>query len=128
MSDKRPAPWRGRKRVADPKDHFIGVRCGEAERAALKAKADLSGLSIGAFVRAVALGSPGPRAVRRISVDREQLARLLGAVGSIGSNINQIARHSNQQRVLPDASTLALMQQDIAVMRSALMQALGRGD
>ena len=54
-----------------------------------------AGLSVGAFLRALALGSAGPRAVKRPRVEREQLARLLGEIGKLGSNVNQIARWAN---------------------------------
>ena len=82
------APWRGRKRVAEAKEKFIAVRCTESDRTRIAAKATEAGLSIGAYLRAAALGSAGPRAVKKPRVEREQLARLLGEIGKIGSNVN----------------------------------------
>jgi Bacterial mobilisation protein (MobC) len=123
---KTPAPWRGRKRVADSRDALIHVRCTEHERAAIKAVAEQADLSVGAFLRALALGDAGPRAVRKPPVERAELVRLLGAIGKVGSNINQIARAIHTTNNLPSWSELAVMQADIETMRVALMRALGR--
>ena len=59
----KKSPWRGRKRVADPKDKFVAVRCTSADYEIIGASAERAGLAVGPFLRAVALGSPGPRAV-----------------------------------------------------------------
>ena len=76
---KKPAPWRGRKRApaGETKEKFIAVRCTEADRAKIAGKAQEAGLRIGGYLRALALGSAGVRAVKRPRVEREQLARLL---------------------------------------------------
>lgn len=122
----RRSPWRGKKRVAEAKEKFIAVRCTEADREKITAKANDAGLSVGAFLRATALGSAGPRAVKKPRVEREQLARLLGEIGKLGSNVNQIARRVNTTGDRPGAQELDEMRTDIAVMRAALMKALGR--
>ena len=123
---RRRSPWRGRRRAADAKTKFIGVRCTLEDRELIAESANQAGLSVGAFLRSLALGSPGPRAVRRPFVDRVALARMLGEVGKLGSNINQIARVANSSRQPPRGPELPLMQADIAAMRTALMQALDR--
>ena len=70
----------------------FAVRCTEKERAAIKPKArPRPGSSVGAFLRALALGDAGPRAVRTPPVERKELARLLGHLGKVGSNVNQLA-------------------------------------
>ena len=57
---KKPAPWRGRMRVKDARTKLIPpIRCTDEERAAIKAAADQAGLSVGAFLRALALGTAG---------------------------------------------------------------------
>ena len=123
---KKRAPWRGRKRVKDSRDALIHVRCTYYEREAIKAIAEQAGLSVGAFLRALALGDPGPRSVRRPPIERLELARLLGAINKVGSNANQIAKVINTTRNLPSWSELAAIKEDIAAMRGALMKALGR--
>jgi len=76
---KHAAPWRGRRRVADAKGCFIAVRCTVQSHTAIKENAAKAGLSIGAYLRALAVGSPGPRSVRRPPIERAELARLLRA-------------------------------------------------
>lgn len=126
----KPAPWRGKRRVAitDAKEKFIAVRCTQADRDRIGKAAGDKGLSVGAYLRALALGSAGARHVKRPRADREQLARLLSEIGKLGSNINQIAKWCNSVRSAPGARELDLMRGDIATMRAALMQALGRDE
>jgi hypothetical protein len=117
-----------RPRVNDPRKHFIAVRCTAQEHGAIGEAAARAGLSVGAFLRAQALGQPGPRSVRRPPVERKELARLLGHLGKLGSNVNQIARVANTTRSLPSWSELAEIRHEVSQMRAALMKALGRGD
>lgn len=123
---KNHAPWRGRKRVADSRDALIHVRCTHYERAAIRSAAAEAGLSVGAFLRVLALGDAGPRAVRKPPVERAELVRILGHIGKLGSNVNQIAKAVHTTNNLPSWSELAVMQEDIGKMRVALMRALGR--
>ena len=77
-------------------------------------------------MRALALGNPGPRARRRPPIEREKLARLLGELGKIGSNINQLAYAFNGRGRLPDLAELSALRRELAQIRDALMTALGR--
>lgn len=122
------APWRGRRRVPDPKTCFVAVRCTADEHASLTAAATQAGLSVGAYLRTTALGSPSPRAVRRPPAEKEALARLLGAVGKVGGNVNQLARAANTTGDMPAPDELAAIAGDVRAIRAALMKALGRGD
>lgn len=124
---KTMAPWRGRKRVKDARTKLIPpIRCTEEERAAIKAAADQAGLSVGAFVRALALGDAGPRAVRRPPIERKELARLLGHLGKVGSNVNQLAHAFNRNGRVPGLAELNGIRAYVIEMRDALMAALGR--
>jgi hypothetical protein len=123
---KTKAPWRGRKRVKDARTKLIPVRCTAEERAAIKAVADKAGLSVGAFLRAAALGDAGPRSVRRPPIERKELARLLGHLGKVGSNINQLAHAFNSRGRAPGLAELNDMRMYVGQMRDALMAALGR--
>lgn len=123
---KKHAPWRGRKRVKDSRDALINLRCTYHEREAIKGAADEAGLSVGAFLRLLALGDAGPRAVRKPPIERAELARLHGELGKIGSNVNQIAKAVHMTRNLPSWSELAEIKADIAVIRAAVLKALGR--
>jgi hypothetical protein len=128
-SDPRPkkaAPWRGRKRVKDPRAKFIAVRCSKEEYAAIRDAADRAGLAIGAFLRAQALGNPGPRAVRRPPVEKTQLARLLGQHNKVGSNLNQLTHAYNQAGTVPGFAEMLAIRLEWGEMHAALMKALGR--
>jgi hypothetical protein len=51
---------------------------------------------------------------------------LLGQLGKVGSNINQLARSYNQTGIRPGFPELVAIRQEIGEMRAALMLALGR--
>ena len=123
---KTMAPWRGRKRVSDAKNSFISVRCTAEERSKIDEAARQAGLSIGAYLRSLALGSAGPRAVRRPPIERKELARLLGHLGKVGSNLNQLAHAFNRERRIPGLDELNAIRRHVGELRDALMKALGR--
>ncbi len=125
-AEKKPAPWRGRRTVVDPKDHFVAVRCTGDDHAKLTELAARAGLSVGAYLRTMGLGDAGPRARRRPPLEREAIAELLGRVGRVGSNVNQLTKLAHTTGNPPTSSELARMADDIAAIRAALMNALGR--
>jgi hypothetical protein len=125
-SPKRSAPWKGRRKVADPKSKAFAIRFTPAQFAQVADAANDAGLSVGAFARTVLLGSPGPRAVRKPPVQKAELARLLGELGKLGSNVNQIARAYNQGRDAASLAELAEIRGNLVVLRDEVMQALGR--
>lgn len=103
----------------------LTIRFAPDERAAIDQKAERAGLTSGSYARQVLLGSPAPRQVRRPPVERKELARLLGELGHIGSNLNQIARIANAgERV--DQVGLAEALGGLSLMRDAVLSALGR--
>jgi hypothetical protein len=123
---KPMVPWRGRRRVNDAKTSFISIRCTAKDHAVIDENATRAGLSIGAYLRVLALGTAGPRAVRRPPVERQELARLLGHLGKVGSNLNQLAHAFNRNGWVPAFAELNAMRQQVGEMRDALMTALGR--
>lgn len=125
---KRSAPWRGRRRVADPKKMLIALRCTTEDHAVIDEAATKAGLSVGAYLRTLALGRAGPRSVRRPPVERKELARLLGHLGKVGSNLNQLAHAYNRSGLMPGLPELLALRRDVGEMRDALIKALGRGD
>jgi len=125
---KRRAPWRGRPRVVQAKGRRIAVRCTDEDHAFLEQTASEAGLSVGAFLRMIAFGTAGARAVKRPNIEREQLGKLLGEIGKLGSNVNQIAKWANTDKAAPSRAEIARMTEDIAAMRAAVMEALDRGD
>lgn len=103
---------------------LIPVRCTPEERDAIAAKADRAGLAAGAFLRAAALGDAGPRAQRRPPADAQELRRLLGDLGRVGSNVNQIARALNRERQVEVPELRAALRAYLD-LRSAILSALG---
>ncbi len=99
--------------------------CSDDELLELTTRAQAAGLPIGTYLRVTALGSAGPRARRRPIIERELLARVLGHLGKIGSNLNQLASSTNAVGVL-DRSKLDRGLADVAEMRLAILEALGR--
>ena len=90
------------------------------------ARADKSGLGLAAFLRAAVLdGDAGPRAQRRPPADHKVLRRLLGEVGRIGNNINQIARalNSEEKANLPELEQALRACNEI---RKGILAALGK--
>jgi hypothetical protein len=123
---KRKAPWTGRGRVADPKSRVSTVRWTPGQYAAVSAAASDAGLAIGPFLRTAALGDAGPRPVRRPPVEKRELAKILGLLGNLTGNVNQIARAFNRDQVQPDGDDIAGIRREVFEMRAAVMTALGR--
>ena len=105
----------------------VSIRFTADERQTLDAAAERAGLTVGAYVRTVVLGVPGPRAVRRPPVERVELARLLGAVGRLGGTTNRLAHAANRGH-LPARDELLAAAAAVQVMRSDIRRTLGRGD
>src|ERR1700680_69053 len=101
------------------------IRWTNEEFARVAAKADKSGLAMAAFIRATVLGDAGPRAQRRPPADHVALRQILGNIGSIGNNVNQIARALNagEQARLPELKEVLLACLHI---RDAIFEALGK--
>lgn len=102
----------------------LTARFNEEEARAVRQIADRTGYSVGALIRHALLNVPPPRARRRPSVDHKAVAKLLGELGKIGSNINQLARYAHLGRYQSDSIEMAL--RDLMELRLACLQALGR--
>ena len=107
------------------RDKVLRIRCLQEEFKAIVAKADKAGFSTGAFARACLLDDPGPRAQRRPPADHVVLRQILGHVGRIGNNINQIARALNTGGVVSDAELHEALTAYLDI-RDAIFKALGK--
>lgn len=101
------------------------VRLSPEERAFIDAAAERAGLTTASYARETLLGAPPPRQVRRPPVERKELARLLGELGKIGGNLNQLAKATNQGLVVYQNEILVALG-GLRVLRDALLKALGR--
>jgi len=86
-SERRPE----RRRRA----HKVDTRWDPIEYASLDAAARAVGLTRGGYIRALVLGSAGPRAQRSPSIEIEALAKATAALNKVASNLNQITRILN---------------------------------
>ena len=102
----------------------LSVRINEQEAEGIRQLADRAGISTGALVRHAIFNTPPPRAVRRPTVNQKAVAQLLGQLGKIGTNINQLAKQANAGRYQENTIELAL--RDLMELRTACLQALGR--
>jgi hypothetical protein len=101
------------------------LRLTDDEHAELAARAESAGVSVAGLIRHRCLEQSPPRARRRPHVDAAALMKLLGQVGHIGSNINQLARAANAGG-WPSHSALDDAARDVADMRAAIRRALGK--
>lgn len=116
---KPPKPPPKRQRHAD-----LHIRLLLDEKAKASALADRAGMALGAFARASMLGDAGPRAKRRLPSDHKTLLQILGQLGRIGGNINQIAKQLNtgEKAHIPELRHALKAYLDI---RNAIFAALG---
>lgn len=118
-------PSRSEKRRRNKVAH---IRLSDAEHERLITDADNAGMSLGAYLRACALGDAGPRAARKPPVAKREMLRLLGHIGKIGSNLNQLARAVNSgedPNGLADDIKAAVV--DHSDMRKMVRKTLGLG-
>jgi hypothetical protein len=90
----------------------------------LQEAASRAGLTPASFQRVQSLAAPKTRSTRRAPVEREMLAKVLGQLGKVGGNINQIARHARL-----GFGVTSEVEEELAALRALrplLMEALGR--
>lgn len=109
----------------------ITIRLSEAERVSLDAAAQSACITLSAHVRRVLVHAKPEIMARRPSVETTLLARALGQLGKIGSNLNQIARAVNrtaQGLALAPFLERELLRSlsELRTSRRLLLDALGR--
>lgn len=102
----------------------FAIRLSDAERTDLHNRADRAGVSVAALFKAAVFDQPLSRQTRRAPVDKQELSRLMSAIGKIGSNVNQLAHQANTGS-WPEARALNDACDDIQWMRDTVMRALG---
>jgi Bacterial mobilisation protein (MobC) len=86
--------------------------------------ASRAGLTLASFQRVQSLANPKTRSTRRPPIERELLAKALGQLGKVGSNLNQIAYAAHLDPG-SRADVGAAIEEAFAAI-DALMEALGR--
>jgi Bacterial mobilisation protein (MobC) len=117
---KRPSGSETRQR-----SRVVGFRATAAEETQLALAADRAGLTVSSYVRAQSLAAPTTRAMRSPPVNKAALAQLLGHIGQVGSNVNQIARQLNSGRNPEEIADIAATLRAVREMRDAVLLALG---
>lgn len=81
------------KQMDERRSVRMEIRLNISEEKSLQALAENAGLSLSDFIRKTSLGCK-PR-VQKANPDRAVFIRILGELGKVGSNINQIAKALN---------------------------------
>jgi hypothetical protein len=100
------------------------IRFDDDELARVEEAASRAGLAFASYGRAQMLGAPAPRSVRRPPIEKELLARVLGQLGKVGSNLNQVARATNSTGAEIDEVRAAIA--EVREAAQEVMRALGR--
>lgn len=100
------------------------VQLAPEERAQVAAAAQALGLSLSGYARQTLLGQPTPRTQKAAPpADVQALARLLGQLGKVGGNLNQLARTVNQGQSVP-ADELGAALAEVRAAAERVRQAL----
>jgi hypothetical protein len=103
----------------------LTIRLTLVERLSIDTSAERAGMTSGSYVRRAVLGIEPPRQVRRPPVEKQELGRLLGQLGKVGSNLNQIARALHQTSPV-EATEVRKALEGLIPVRAAILKALGR--
>ena len=106
------------------RQYRVTVRLTEAEATELNKRADDASLTLAGYIRFTVFDTPPPPQSRRPPVNRKKLGKLLGAIGRIGNNVNQLAKVANAGS-WPESKSLQKACDDIRWIRHKLMEALG---
>ncbi len=102
----------------------VTTRYDAAEFAELDEAASRAGLTRASYQRVQSLATPKTRSTRRAPIERETGAKILGQLGKIGSNMNQIA-HSAHLGLGVEALFVGTMK-DLRATLPVMLEALGR--
>ncbi len=71
---------------------------------------------------------PLRRPARRLpALDTQQLSRILGQLGKIGGNLNQLAKNANTNSLLPEIKILNEIKASVVAAKAAILSTLNRG-
>ncbi len=108
------------------RNRHIDVCCDESEFVIIDDKARTAGMSMAAFLRTCALGSPGPRAQRAPTVNAKALAHATAALNKVGSNLNQMARVLNAGAATIAANECFAALAEVRAVTARILEVVGR--
>ena len=122
--NKTQRDWSKVQRLRSPRQ--VNIRVTVEEMAHLDAIAQERGVSKAGYVKSRVFGRPIPKASKRPKATEADLSQLLGFLGKLGSNANQIARLCNRGTLADQQAADALqgIRAELAVMRTALLKTL----
>jgi hypothetical protein len=103
---------------------LLAIRLTPEELALIDSQAERAALRTGSYARMVLLGVR-TRQVRRPPIERRELVRLLGELGHVGSNLNQLA-HTGNAGFPVTRSDIRRALDELQPVRDAILIALGR--
>jgi hypothetical protein len=123
--DKPPRDWSKVKRIKAP--HPLNLRLTDEENTQLETITEKLGVSKAGYVKSMVFGRPIPKTSKRPKAVEADLRQLLGLMGKLGSNANQIARLANSGTITDQqeaADSLKNIQAELTAMRGLLLKAL----
>ena len=122
--NKTQRDWSKVQRLKSPRQ--VNLRLTVDEMTRLETSAESLGVSKAGYVKSVVFGRPIPKTSRRPKAVPADLRQILGLLGKLGSNANQIARARNVGEVMDDeaARTLQSIRDELEAMRALLLAAL----
>jgi len=105
----------------------ITIRVDEDAKALIQEIADASCISVSGYAKACMLGKDALRLKHqkaKPTPDMLLLSQLLGQMGSIGNNINQIAKRINQGGIRPSLAAFLQAEDDMKHIKNTLEKAL----
>ncbi|MCU7846937.1 MAG: plasmid mobilization relaxosome protein MobC [Candidatus Thiodiazotropha sp. (ex Lucinoma kastoroae)] len=111
------------RQVSTKRTPPFSLRLSVDERSEIERRSRAAGLSIAGYFKSAALNRR-PRKFRHPQVDRKELARLLGQLGRVGNNLNQLSRTLNAGSSIEIPELMTALK-DLADMRAMVMSALG---
>jgi hypothetical protein len=105
----------------------IYSRVSEAELNQIESAAAAHGMSVGGYLRWLAIDRPETRTVRRPLADVRLLTQLKGQVGRIGGNIHQLIRLANRGEI-PGAADLHAAAQEVTEFLATARDLLRRAE
>jgi hypothetical protein len=101
-------------------------RVTEEELSRIESDASAHGLSVGGYLRWLAIDKPQTRAVRKPLADVQLLAQIKGQVGRIGGNVHQLLKLANRGDI-PWTEEIAHAAKEVSDFLALAAEILRRG-
>ncbi|GHF70045.1 plasmid mobilization protein [Seohaeicola zhoushanensis] len=101
----------------------LKARFNDAEAALIRDQAARTGVSVAALIRFAVLHQHPPKSSRIPPLDREAAAQMIGKLGQVAGALRAAA---DQSDAVQCAAIIDAAHRDLADMRAALFEALGR--